>query len=253
MAIYKPSGSALPSDDILKRCWNENPNGGGYCIAHNGIVSGSKGYMSFKRFLSVLHKNINADMPALIHFRLATHGSINGSATHPFPLSRSENALNALSWESDCGIIHNGIVPGYGDSIKGKISDTQHYIKDFLAIDFIRNRLQTSKIQKLVENMSFSKWAFLYGSGETVLIGTWINDNGIWYSNTGYLPSKWNDTFVENITEYIVADIPCPACYSQETWIDDDVELCAVCGLCRFCETEPCVCYDTEPSERISY
>lgn len=76
--IYVPKGVELPSKDELRAAYNRNHDG---C----GFVSKSDHYRSlnFESFLKRLLKR-KIDEDVIIHFRLATHGSVSIKNCHPF-------------------------------------------------------------------------------------------------------------------------------------------------------------------------
>lgn len=77
--ILKPKGVKLPDYVTLCKCARRNPHGFGFA------VQGSKPYktLDFQDFISRLYSE-DEDLPMMIHFRLATHGSIKPSNCHPF-------------------------------------------------------------------------------------------------------------------------------------------------------------------------
>ena len=54
--MSKPANIAFPDESILKNCWDNNPDMGGFMYAHNGKVHIQKGYESWKEFKSALDK-----------------------------------------------------------------------------------------------------------------------------------------------------------------------------------------------------
>lgn len=76
--IYSPAGVEKPSKEIINAAHEANPHG---C----GIVSPSVFYkgLSFAALKKAL-KRVPKEEPCLIHFRLATHGSIKAANCHPF-------------------------------------------------------------------------------------------------------------------------------------------------------------------------
>lgn len=195
IAIYKPAGVALPDFDTLDRCWMKNSDGAGFCFVRDGTVQGYKGFMTYDDFLDALITEVDEDEPMLLHFRIATHGGVTPQGTHPFPLTSNKRALNALTWASDIGVVHNGVISGFGVSnyanTKVGLSDTQEFIAKILNDPQIRPGLfDNPAIKYLVGEATYSKWAILEASGKSVLFGHWIQDKGVWYSNDGYREKK---------------------------------------------------------------
>jgi len=253
IVIHKRAGVELPDYATLQRCWDNNSDGAGFCFARNGIVQGYKGYMNFDNFMDALMMRASDDDAMLIHFRIATHGGVTRQGTHPFPLSSNKRALNALEWVSDVGVAHNGIVVGFGVSNYGNVaegmSDTQEFISDVLNTPSVRAGLfDDPAIKYLVGEATTSKWAFMDATGKTVLFGKWHKDNGLWYSNEGYLSvrkySKWHgsakSTGASNMhqsweaTPRDYAPPDCPALNNKSSQ--------EVCRTCQFFDSDRNFC-----------
>lgn len=101
IAIYKPAGKRIPLE-YLEESFKYNPDGSGFAWAEDGEVTIVRGMFTYEDFLKEWkdHDQLISHN-ALIHFRIATHGSIDKENCHPFPLK--EGAL-----------IHNGVFSGLG-------------------------------------------------------------------------------------------------------------------------------------------
>ena len=114
IVFLKQINVKLPERSVLERCWDNNPDGAGFAIARGEHVEGYKGFMEFPAFYKAAKRLITEDVTAIVHFRMATHGRMDGSATHPFPVSNSVSELRKTHWKCDIGAAHNGIMGGYG-------------------------------------------------------------------------------------------------------------------------------------------
>ena len=97
IAIYSLKGTDIPSEDILKTCFLNNPDGAGFAFNKGGKVHIVKGFMDYKGFMAAF-KKYDAEFGfkqrgVLIHFRIATHGGVNVGCCHPFPISPNEKQL----------------------------------------------------------------------------------------------------------------------------------------------------------------
>jgi predicted glutamine amidotransferase len=202
--VYKPSGIKLPNKEVLKTCFDNNKDGAGFMYAHKGQVHIKKGFMDFSSFEENLTKTLKyvdeVKTPMVLHFRITTQGGVNQPCTHPFPLSKDMSDLRQLQCTTNIGIAHNGIISltsesgyyyGY-DSYKSKkidYSDTMKFITDYLSLI-----IKTPKYYKdadtleLIERLVDSKLAILDLNGHCELIGNFVKDNGIYYSNESYKP-----------------------------------------------------------------
>jgi len=172
--VYKPANADLPWREELKNCFTNNPHGAGFMTIENGIVIGRKGFMTFKSLWKAL-EGFPVNKPLVIHFRWATHGARDASATHPFPASKREKDLKTVIWSHVFGIAHNGIVPGYG-TLTGGLSDPQDFIKRVLSDKSIIKNIHHPAVQRIIERMTASKWAILDGQGHVTLLGQFVRN-----------------------------------------------------------------------------
>ena len=138
IAIYKPADKALPSDEILRRCFTRNKDGGGFAYAKGGRVHFVKGLMTIEEYLEEV-KQVEAGLPMLLHFRIGTHGGKGQEYTHPFPFTHHMDSLYMLRGSCPFPVaVHNGIISGFGDngvsttvngSPRRPMSDTQDFIQ----------------------------------------------------------------------------------------------------------------------------
>lgn len=183
------------SKATLKRCWDNNPHGGGFMYSDNGKVVTYKEMDSFKNYWKELCKArlYFRKSGFVCHFRISTHGKINEENCHPFLVNRA------------LGFAHNGII--YSAPKSNDYSDTYMFnevILKKLPSGFLSNQPILSLIRSYIG--SGSKLAFLNGSGIISIVnekaGVW--DNGVWYSNTGYKKVDYFDyggTKVSNISD----------------------------------------------------
>lgn len=232
IVIVKPAGVDVPDVDTLFNCWASNPDGAGFCVADGGVVAGSKGHMDFEGFILDLYRKVDKKMSALIHFRIGTHGRMDGTATHPFPLSNNPKFLRDKKWMAEDGVAHNGIIHGFGNK---KTSDTQAFIGKvmFPEKQTIHRKTTANRIGKQAKG---NKIAILNKSGHCTLIGDWIEDSGCLWSNFSYI-SRWNHSNVQSLVDcplYSLADQDddCVMC-EHYNWVEDSCSLVKCIGDCE--------------------
>lgn len=76
--IYKPKDVKMPDARKLQMAFKANPHGCG-CVSEKMYFKS----LSFAAFMRNLAK-VNDSEACIIHFRLATHGSIKRANCHPF-------------------------------------------------------------------------------------------------------------------------------------------------------------------------
>lgn len=178
-----PQGKTI-SKDVLKRCWHNNPHGGGFMYSNGKSVLTFKEMISFKKYWNNF-TNLRLQYPNshfVCHFRISTHGKINTANCHPFLVNKK------------LGFCHNGVISNAPNDIN--FSDTVMFNKTILEklpSDF----LEDEAIKKLIKVYigSGSKLSFLTYDNKLHFIneeaGVW--DNGIWFSNRGYQSSGYYD------------------------------------------------------------
>lgn len=194
----KEKGVKMPSDEIIRKMWNKNPDGAGYMIAKRGYVFIRKGFMKLTDFMSAIkQENITDDDAVVMHFRIATQGGVNKEMTHPFALSHNLADMKILNAMADIGIAHNGIIQITTDFKNKEYSDTALFITKYL-YKLIREPkdFYDKEIQEMIFYLAKSKFAIMNGEGDIQMIGDFSKVNGLYYSN---LLHEWdNDIFTIN-------------------------------------------------------
>lgn len=188
--MSKPANVAFPEESILKNCWDNNPDMGGFMYALNGSVYIRKGYETWESFINALNetrKKTGDNIAYVCHFRISTQG-FDTSCCQPFPLSGKMANLKHLKCHCNIGVAHNGIIDLTSDRAKD-YSDTMKFITDYL-VNIIRgfDWHKDSRNIKLISNLiEGSRLAILDKTGFCKLLGKgWIIDNGVAYSNSTY-------------------------------------------------------------------
>lgn len=198
-----PQGVQI-SKSILKRCWENNPHGGGFMYSDGHKVIIEKEMSSFKKYWKRFYeaKQRYHESAFVAHFRISTHGKINETNCHPFYVNKN------------LGFCHNGVI--YAAPKSDNFSDTYMFnqvILKNLPQNFLSNTAHVNLIEQYIGNGS--KLAFLNAKSDITIInekaGVW--DDGVWYSNSGYKAAKYYDyggTKVGSIFSY-------PTTYAKQT------------------------------------
>lgn len=213
--IGKIGGAKFPEMKTLEQCWANNPDGAGLMWAVNGSVFVQKGFMDYKhfeQFINDMKRKHDLDkLPMVLHFRITTHGGTSAQNTHPFPITDEFHMLKKLQFKAPIAVAHNGIISMADDGKKLGLSDTQMFIKDYLSLMEFPRQLQTENGRELIEKLIESKMAFLEGTGTISLIGNFVEDNGVYYSNNTYKEYR--------ISAYDYSQFN--AIYNKGTWVDE--------------------------------
>jgi hypothetical protein len=188
IAIYKPEGKVL-SQETLKECYDNNPDGAGFMYAQNKKLHIEKGFFSYDSFYQAYKQHETKQ--AVIHFRIKTHGKIDTTNCHPFAVNNS------------IGFVHNGIINGFGDANHSDTIGFNNNILQPLVHKWGNLALFQDPIIDLIEGrIGYSKLVFLDRHGNHKIMnegkGQW--DDGVWYSNNSYKPyvapvTNWKDNY----------------------------------------------------------
>ena len=228
-------GIEFPSKETLENCFSYNSDGAGIMFANDGKVSAMKGFMKFNTFYSTfekLQKKYGKETAFCFHFRIGTHGEKKSPAyCHPFPLSNKDEELKALKFTGKMGIMHNGIIYTYKRGGNSGLSDTMEFVADIAYPLLSKNPDPLKKpnlqiFQNILEN---SRLCTLQGSGQIQLIGDFIHDEGIYYSNDTYkkitydytkwamIPERTNSKCKYKKTCYLYG-VECDLCNSYDLY-----------------------------------
>jgi predicted glutamine amidotransferase len=165
-----------------------NIHGAGIAWTEHGKLYVEKGFMDWPTFKEFWEARDWSDVPAIVHFRIATHGKIDEDNTHPFWVFPGKLAF-----------AHNGIM-SFTKEFE-TISDTQVFNR-YILKQLPRNFLSNSGIRVMMEDYigTYNKLVFLDNEGSLDIFnescGEWLED-GCWFSNTHWQPtalanSKWS-------------------------------------------------------------
>lgn len=191
--VAKNAGVEMPSDETLKACWNKNPDGAGFMYAANGSVTIEKGFMSFESFRTAI-KNLGrqydlAALPLVMHFRIGTHGANDARNTHPFPITHDAAELGTSRIVTRRGALaHNGIIDlCAGHDKADPVSDTFRFVRDYASrLIEAADAIKDDWVQTVLFELAGSKLTLLHPDGTIVNLGSFIEEDGVWYSNSGY-------------------------------------------------------------------
>ena len=197
--VAKNAGVKMPTKETLSTCFTNNPDGAGIMLAAKGKVYGFKGLMTYDAFMAKLKQlkkrfGFLDDLPVVMHFRIGTHGANIAANTHPFPVVSSYKTLRKLEWTSDLGMAHNGIISSVGhhpDVKKENVSDTMVFVRRVVAP--IASKMDIMAYPDVLNGLQLvadSKLCFLSRTGQMNVLGDFIHDGGIYYSNSTYKEAR---------------------------------------------------------------
>lgn len=161
--IIKPRGVQMPPRELLRQAAKRNHDWCGYVTASGQYYR----TLSFARFVTSFYGHVTQDDAAIIHFRLATHGSVATHNCHPF-------------FRHGIYFAHNGVLP-YTPA--RDITDSQ-FVFDTILSPYIEANGYDSQFIDGVRGIS--RFAFMQG-GEIRTYGNFVRMGGLLLSNTYFL------------------------------------------------------------------
>lgn len=223
VAIYKPKRVNLPSLEILKQCWDANPDGAGFALLTGGerAIEIHKGYMTWKQFVAAYEKyrlaEFNGDL--LLHFRIATHGGVSPGNTHPFSLTKDVKLLKHPNVRTNYALVHNGMLP---IEPEGDISDTMEFCRRLAPL-----YQNIPAALELIQGMAGNNKIAVMTREKVHLFGAWEIRDGVYFSN---LLWNWSDFYQPTRKELRqLKKGYCPYCNSAVI-SEDDMFYCPECG-----------------------
>ena len=167
----------------IDRCWHSNSHGAGLAWwLEDGQTMFSKGFMVFDEFVR-MHDRMKP--PYVAHFRIATGGSRSPQLTHPFIISKESPLV--LSDVGQKIIFHNGIISDWekmylgmkmrNEALQGEVMDSRVFAA-----------LLHKDISLIKDIPGWSRFAVMDNGFKIDLYSVDIEDDGIFYSNSGYKP-----------------------------------------------------------------
>jgi len=194
--IHQPKDGCFESAQ-LQDFYNRNPDGFGAIVNRGDEVYVVKMVGSFAE-IEDLYYNKVACYEAVIHFRMKTHGDIDMDNCHPYEVTPG-------LW-----MAHNGVL-ATGNAANPRMSDTWHYINDYLKplLEAHPELIKQEAFLKMVGGHigSSNKFAFMNQQGECFIVNrkSGVDHKGMWYSNT-YAWTPW---------KFGYGNPPAPAAYPK--------------------------------------
>ena len=184
LIVHAKAGVAVPRD-LIEDAFYGNSNGFGLMWFEDGQVRVVKDHDMRPAQIDELVSG-TLQFERVLHFRMATHGGVNHSNTHPFEIVPGMHMM------------HNGILPctaarGSGDS------DTAVFVKDVvrpLVEAGGYEALDNAGVVNLIDHMrgSGNRLVFMDGTGQVRIFGRelGVEWKDLWCSNT-YAWTLWDD------------------------------------------------------------
>lgn len=211
LIIYAPKGTDKNQEfleEAIKKAAEFNKDGMGYAVKYSdNALWINKGFFDVEEFIKDIKENdIKEDDELLIHLRIGNVGEVDVSMCHPFLISNvpDEIVTTDEGWVDKPVLAHNGTMSKY--KVKdSKYSDTFHFIEQVLSKDSVMNFMvsDSETFDDLMQShLLSSRLAVMFpDERETVLLGTWYNEEGFMFSKNyyeEYFKKSYNVNFTQS-------------------------------------------------------
>lgn len=165
--LYIPAGVETPSIHLLEQVYFANRHGIGFADSQ-----GNRGKtLSFQYFTKIIQKR-KTESACIIHFRLATHGSICIKNCHPF-----------YDKDNDVWFAHNGVLPieSHNDMTDSEIFFRERFLPLCNKVGYENKELWDFTNAE----RGSSRFIFMHGN-DIKQFGVWHEIDGVYYSNLNW-------------------------------------------------------------------
>lgn len=206
-------GVQQPTPEQITNMFTRNPHGAGYMTARGGKVEIHKGFMVLDDLQRQLDREaFTEDDSVVYHFRISTQAGVTPAMTQPFPMTRKVSALEALDVTCNIGVAHNGIIQLTSNGHK-RYSDTALFVGNYMPrLIHSGDDLHDPYTLRMLSELTHSRLAVMDATGHIALVGQYVYDNGLAFSNHTY--EKFTFGNVKNFTS------------GRSFWYDGQKEVC---------------------------
>jgi len=157
----------------MQHAYTFNNDGCGFAVRVKGQILIKKGMWAFEEFWKRFKPYMQYE--AIIHFRMASMGTITAENCHPFAL------------KGGGALIHNGHMDAYGSKSQ---SDTAHWVDQVLnpLLATYPGALSQPAILRLLEDSIGRSKMVILTAQEALILNEELGhtEAGVWYSNSSY-------------------------------------------------------------------
>ena len=189
VAAYIPAGATI-AENILRGVYKRNDDGIGLAWSDGSKLEIWRTMSDIDRIVKMIDEM--RDLPRLVHFRYATHGTVTLDNVHPFWLDSRRRAV----------IAHNGVIT---IPQKSNESDTRSFVDNVLSQlkdGWWNNTTTVAQIEKLVNG---SRIVIMEDDGRAHYLNKHSGEttaDGVWFSN-----SQWKEFLDPTVKSRAAASI----------------------------------------------
>ena len=190
-------------EESINNGFNSNKDGAGfaYKIANSDSIYYHKGFMSQGGLMTTLRNlKLSVDDELIVHLRSKTKGLADRKNCHPFILHDQKSQINDRGPSTVLApvMFHSGHLTEFADYKDYENSDSYIFAEEMMSKKDIYTILKHNKplfMELFGDLIGSNKFAFLFPktNASLVTIGSFISDNGYFFSNENYKPAISNN------------------------------------------------------------
>lgn len=184
--MYKSAKvNKIPKEYIENACYRNPDMFGIACQKNKGKVYIEKGFKTFEELYKAYKVwEDKGGYDIMIHARIKTHGAVNTLNCHPFALGKRKADLEFNKGFVSNVYCHNGQIDSIDVPKTSTTSDTYEF-----GYRIVANLLPlpNSNIKTIISNLEpYSKFCLFREGHFPLLIGDFVEEDGVMFSNTSY-------------------------------------------------------------------
>ncbi len=181
LLIHKPANVTF-TDEELRDFYTRNQDGYGVMYAEDGKLHSQKALGSVDDWVAFFRSHEHREL--CVHLRMRTHGDIDLTNCHPYPVYGFEGEAVAMPML----LMHNGVL-ATGNAKDPSKSDTWHYIRDWLRplLNAAPELVHTPQFSKVIgAHIGNNRFALMTHDGRVQIVNKYqgVEYKGAWFSNT---------------------------------------------------------------------
>lgn len=192
--LYKPGKeNELPSRETLLKMFQRNRDGAGYMFPLDDGIYVRRGFFNFTALMASIEANEDKwrNRPLIIHFRIASVGSIDAANTHPYPVTTDDSVMQKTRGVFRAAVAHNGTLgKTYGTQVNTRFGPSDTRVFATTVLPAMRN---PQPLLDYAADATSSRFAYMQTDEKVgwklIVSGYWHHMEDRWWASNMF----WNN------------------------------------------------------------
>jgi len=185
MCIIAISIDRYLTEQEIRNCFSNNPDGAGFAYVADDKVHVEKGFMTVEALLEAYQ---GIPLPHVVHWRTATSGGILPEMTHPYKMTEDSELFT--QGDLDVSVLfHNGIISDWQTSLLNLVTSGQIKRMPKGPMNDTRMAAIMASLPNIGDDILEilnGKFVKIQPDGEITRWGDFEQNNGVLFSNNAY-------------------------------------------------------------------